>query len=389
VVAARRLADVAVTETPEMPQSEGPADPFATDDSARSSGFTTTFLETPAREQARRRLEAVLEREGTGFEFVQVMRLLHRMHPHRDPVGGWTDPRGEVARMYVTPTLAFPPSEISGVEITAAEPRRKRNVGDPARIGVRFFGLTGPQGVLPHGYTEYAAARARAKDTGLRDFLDLFHHRLLSLFYRAWERHHTAVAKERGDEDRIHAHLLDLIGAGNPIGQRKSVLPSDTLAFYAGLLSMRSRPALGLSQLVSDYFGVTATVEQFVGEWRALPDGGQVCLGDDDADGRLGQAVIGSAVYDPHSRVMLRLGPLSRAQFDTFLPQGRHYKALKSLAQFYADDEVGVDAQLVLARDEVPSASLGTTASPRLGFGTWLRNRTPVRDPDDVLLRLC
>lgn len=129
------------------------------------------------------------------------------------------------------------------------------------------------------------------------------------------------------------------------------------MAYYAGLLALRSRPALGLAQLVSDYFGVTATVEQFVGEWRMLPDGGQVCLGDDDADGRLGQAVIGSAVYDPHSRVVLRLGPLSRAQFDTFLPQGRHHKVLKSLAQFYADDEVGVDAQLVLARDEVPSAS--------------------------------
>jgi len=377
-----------VTETPDVPQAEGLADPFATDESERSSGFTTTFLETPARAEARRRLEGVLEREGTGFEFFQLMRLLQRMHPDRDPVGGWSDPRGEVARMHVIPTLAFPPSEISGVEITSSGPRRKRRDNEPARVGVRFFGLVGPQGVLPQGYTEYAAGRARARDTGLRDFLDLFHHRLLSLFYRAWERHHTSVALERGDEDRIHAHLLDLVGAGNAIGQRKSVLPPDTMAYYAGLLALRSRPALGLAQLVSDYFGVTATVEQFVGEWRMLPDGGQVCLGDDDADGRLGQAVIGSAVYDPHSRVVLRLGPLSRAQFDTFLPQGRHHKVLKSLAQFYADDEVGVDAQLVLARDEVPSASLGTSTSPRLGFGTWLRNRTPTRDPDDVLLRL-
>lgn len=370
-----------------MPLAEGPA--TLSDESGRSSGFTTTFLETPAREQARRRLEAVLEREGTGFEFVQIMRMLQRMHPDRDPVGGWTDPRSEVARMHVVPTLAFPPSEISSVEITESGPRRKRNANDPARIGVRFFGLTGPQGVLPHGYTEYAAARTRVRDTGLRDFLDLFHHRALSLFYRAWERHHTAVARERGDEDRIHAHLLDLVGAGNPLGQQRSVLPPDTLAFYAGLLSIRSRPALGLAQLVSDYFDVAATVEQFVGEWRALPDGGQVCLGDDDADGMLGQAVIGGAVYDPHSRVMLRLGPLSRTQFDTFLPQGHNHKVLKSLAKFYADDEVGVDVQLVLARDEVPAAALGTASSPRLGFGTWLRSRAPVRDPDDVVLRLC
>lgn len=378
----RRIADPVVIDRMDV------AD-LTSDDGPEGLSYTTTYLETPAREQTRRRLEAVIEREGSSFEFFQLIRLLQRMYPDRDAVGGWSDPRGEVARMHVPPTLSFPPSEISAVELTPAAARRKKDERSPAHVGVRFLGLTGPQGVLPHGYTEYAAARARVRDTAFRDFIDLFHHRILSLFYRAWERHHTAVATERGDEDRIHSHLLDLIGAGNPVGQRQSILHRDTLAYYAGLLSLRSRPALGLAQLVADYFDVAATVEQFVGEWRTLPDGGQVCLGDDDADGRLGQAVIGNAVYDPHARIRLRLGPLSRAQFDAFLPQGNNHALLRSLARFYADDEVGVDAQLVLAREETPTAALGLPSAPRLGFGTWLRNRTPARDPDDVLLQLC
>lgn len=381
---ARRLADPLVID-----HQENAGTAAAESDRLDEELTHTTYLETPAREQARLRLEAVLEREGSGFEFFQLIRLLQRMYPDRDAVGGWSDPRGEVARMYVPPSLAFPPSEVARVELTPASARRKRNERSPARVGVRFLGLTGPQGVLPHSYTEHAAGRSRARDTAFRDFLDLFHHRILSLFYRAWEHHHTAVATERGDEDRVHAHLLDLIGAGNPVGQRQSTLHRNTLAYYAGLLALRTRPALGLAQLVSDYFGVTTTVEQFIGEWRMLPDGGQLCLDDDGADGCLGQAVIGNAVYDPHARVRLRLGPLSRKQFDAFLPQGSHHGLLQALARYYADGEVGVDAQLILARDETPVAALGLTSAPRLGFGTWLRNRMPARDPDDVLLPLC
>ncbi len=345
---------------------------------------------TPTSSHTRKQLnlEETLTREGSGFEFVQILRLLQRMYPEREPVGVWSDPENEVARMHVLPSLAFPPSEVSAVEIeTSADPNGNRK--HPVHVGVRFFGLVGPQGVLPHAYTEHAAARARARDTAFRDFLDLFHHRTLSLFYRAWERHHTAAVAERGGEDRLRSHLLDLAGAGNPAGQRQSTVHPDTLAYYAGLFGLRSRPAMGLAQLIGDYFDVSVTAEQFVGEWRTLASGGQVRLDGDGTDGRLGKAVIGSAVYDPHARIRLRIGPISREQFDRFLPDGRDHVALKALAGFYVDDEVGVDAQLVLACHETPVATLGVAGAPRLGFGTWFRNKAPTRDPDDVLFNLC
>ena len=326
-------------------------------------------------------LRRELDREGAGYEFVQVVRLLQRLAPDREPVGGWVDPNREVARFSVPPTLAFPPSEVAQV--------RTSTDASPADVKVRVFALTGAQGVLPHAYTEHAAGRTRARDTAFRDFLDLFHHRLLSLFYRAWERHRPALAAERGEVDQMRAHLLDLVGVGTSQVQRTSPVPPDLLAYYAGLLAVRSRPAEGLAQIVTDHFNVTATVEQFVGEWRALPDGGQVCLGDDDADGTLGLAVVGNAVYDPHARVRLRVGPLPYEQFRAFLPGGEHYDRLRRLAAYYADGEVGVEAQLVLDRSEVPGTMLDPEDSPRLGMGAWLRVRPPIRDPDDVVLTLC
>ena len=361
---------------------------------------------TDRQQRNRARLERALSEEGTSFEFVQAMRLLMRLYPERAAIGGWDDPAREVVRLSVPPSLDFPPSEIAQLDLPDSDGRvassgvpggaaslrattTRKVARSQAAMSVRFFGLTGPQGVLPHVYTVHAAARVRARDTAFRDFLDLFHHRLLSLFYRAWERHRTTVSAERGAEDRIRSHLLDIAGAGTAGVRKQSAVGADTLAYYAGLLALKTRPAVALAQLVADHFGVATSVEQFVGQWQPLRHGGQLSVGADDDDGVLGAAVVGDAIFDPMARVRLRIGPLSRAQFDAFLPGGRSHEALRQLARLYSDDQVGVEAQLVLARDDIPAAAVGVLGAPVLGFGTWLRSRPPARDADDVRLLLC
>ena len=337
------------------------------------------------------RLEQALRDEPTGFSFFQAVRVLSRLRPTRAPVGGWADPASEVVRFSASTSLGFPASEIQTLALpNAAGP----GADAPARMTVNFLGLTGPQGVLPHVYTTHAAALARARDTALRDFLDLFNHRVLSLFYRAWKSHQSAVLQEEGAEDRLHDHLLDLAGLGTEGLQGRLPLSDSVLAFYAGLLSLRARPADGLARLVGDYFDVPATVEQFVGEWRHLDERGQCTLDTDDDAGRLGFGVLGNAAWDAQARVRLRLGPLTRAQYDAFLPGGDAHEALCAMARLYAAEEVGVDAQLVLARGEVPPCVLGPPprdgpTPPRLGRGTWLASRPLKRDPDETALRLC
>jgi type VI secretion system protein ImpH len=274
-------------------------------------------------------------------------------------------------------------------------------------MAVNFFGLTGPQGVLPHVYTQHAGAQLRARDPAMRDFLDLFHHRSLSLFYRAWVRPRPVLAHEAGqDEDWLLAHLLDLAGLGTA-GLRGRLGISDAAAgYYAGLLSNASRPADGLARLVGDYFDVPATVEQFVGAWRSVSGTAQCTLGADDSSAQLGLGVLGDAAWDPQAKVRLRLGPLRRAQFDAFLPGGDAHAALRSLARLYADDQVDVDAQLVLDRADVAPVVLGVPpaasrtgerrgpAPPAalggapLGRGTWLVSRPLARDPDETTVAL-
>lgn len=333
-------------------------------------------------------LERALRSEPTSFGAFQAVRLLTRLHPERAAVGGWADPASEVVRFSVPPSFGFPPSEVHALRPPAG--------GEgPFRMAVNFFGLTGPQAVLPHVYTQHAAERARARDTTFRDFLDLFHHRALSLFYRAWAKPRAVIGHEGGEDDWLLDHLLDLGGIGTHGLRGRLPVADSALGYYAGLLAPAARPADGLARLVGDYFDVPAAVEQFVGEWRRVDGRGQCTLGTDDQPAMLGLGVVGDEAWDPQARVRLRLGPLTREQFDSFLPGGSAHEALRGLARLYADDQVGVDAQLVLDRGAVAPCVLGFplggsgACGPPLGRGTWLVSRPMARDPDETALALC
>jgi type VI secretion system protein ImpH len=321
--------------------------------------------------------------DPTPFGFFQAVRLLMRLRPDRSPVGLWGDPRNEVARFTVTPSPAFPASEIQSLDETP---------DGPARMQVNFFGLTGPVGVLPLNYTALVVDRSRAKDHTLRDFLDLFHHRIISLFYRAWEKYRFGVTHERERHDRLTGHLKDLIGIGTRALQDRLPVRDESLLFYTGLLGLRSRPAVALQQLLEDYFEVPVEVEQFVGGWYPLELESQCSLGDPGPAEQLGLgAVAGDEIWDQQARVRVRIGPLTREQYDQFLPTGSAYERLRALTRFYGGDQFDFEIQLVLVRDDVPAIELGADnerAAPPLGWCTWLRSVPLMRDPDETLLTL-
>ena len=112
-------------------------------------------------------VEEQLRKEPYRFEFFQAIRLLERLAPDRKPVGRFTIPSEEVARLGAYPSLSFPASEIQSIDWPE---------GKPPSLAVNFMGVTGPQGPLPHFYTTLILARLRSGDKTLRDFLDLFHH---------------------------------------------------------------------------------------------------------------------------------------------------------------------------------------------------------------------
>lgn len=316
------------------------------------------------------------------MDLLQAVRLLEALHPDRSPVGEAGDPAQEVVHFSVRPALAFPPGDVHAWE---------EHTDGPDRLEVDTFGLIGPDGVLPHVYTEAVARRDRDGDPVLRDFLDLFQHRLLSLLVRALRKTDVAASRERGGArgDRLLRHLLDLMGA--PVeGPLSGVVAPGEVAPFSSLPGPQRRSALALEQLVAGRFGVPVEVESFVGAWIRLSDDDLCELGSDEPSTRLGWgAVVGDEIWDPQARVRVRLGPLDRDTFDAFLPGGRHHEQFRDLCRFFVHDQFETEACLILERDDVPECVVSDDGEgPALGWTTWLRTRPLDRDPDDTQLTL-
>jgi type VI secretion system protein ImpH len=327
-------------------------------------------------------IAAALDREPYRFEFFQAVRLLARMVPERQVVGRFTNPRDEVARFAAHPRLAFPASEIQSLE---------RREGAPAEMRVNFMGLNGPMGVLPVSYSELVLERLRNKDTTLRDFLDLFNHRMISLFYQAWEKYRFFVPYERGERDLFSRHVLALLGLDTPGLQDRQDVPDDSLLFYSGLMGAHGRSAIGLEQLLSDYFGAEVQVEQFVGAWYPVETSSQCSLSETgNFSEQLGfGTLVGDQIWDQQSRIRIRMGPLPLEQYRDFLPGGLAHRRVKALAAFYVGGEFDVELQLVLKGDDVPRCELSAPEEgPQLGWTSWVKSRDFSRDPGETILEL-
>ncbi len=304
-------------------------------------------------------------------------------------IGCDTRPSQEPVRLRAEADLGYPATELAKA---TTEPSGR------ITLQVSFLGLFGPSGALPQHYTQAIIDRSRHKDHGLRDFLDLFNHRWLSHFYRAWEKHDFPSAYQTShslqQEDTVTQILWSLIGMGTG-GQRGRLrLEEKSLLHYSGLLAdARVRPST-LANILSDWFEIYVEVEQFYGQWIGIPPADQtrmefVRLGD-SCNNRLGiDAVAGERVWNVENRFRLRIGPLSAAEFLQFSPLGEQLASLVALARTYVGPQFEFDIQAVLLRSEVPRMQLGNTEAPScLGWNTWLGDWPFEHDPDDAVFEL-
>ena len=377
-------------------------------------------------------LDQLLRAEPFRFEFFAAIHILTRMRLLRPDFDLEFQDELLPIRYRAHQSLSFPPSEIYDLKLI-------KDARRPVELIVTFMGLTGSMGALPRHYTELVMERVRKRDYVLRDFLDLFNHRLITLFaeagqkYRFWFAYEQAVQigrnrKAQGSQkfrgfvledrpriDRVSQNLLDLGGLGSSLTRYKDIvrgalanrvdIADETFRHYAGLLSQAHRSALGLEQILSGFFATPVKVEQFVGQWLQLPTEYRTKLpvrtkvaepGTSPAKAasspkpagdppRLGQnTVIGSRVWEVQGKFRIRLGPLTYQRFLDYLPVGNAFRKLAQLTRVYVRAGFDYDVQPALLGHEVPWCRLGGNESPgaRLGWNTWIRNQ-PFRQPVD------
>ena len=379
-----------------------------------------------------------ISRQPYAFDFFRAVRLMQCHLRGKDAarpaprLGTSKLPQDDPVRFGQKPSLAFAPSTLDSFVWPGDDPARfgtlKRDqlADNPAvpnlpKLYVNFFGLFGPNGPMPLHFTDYAICRqlgqsgdgepddakpasqqkdaqgrpvdaGTRKDFSLAAFCDIFHHRLVSLFFRAWAVNQKAVDLDRPGESRFGAFIGSFIGFGQKSLQQRDALGDWAKLYYSGRLSSQPRNAEGLQAILEDYFGVPVEIQTFKGRWISVPEEYRCELGSSLSTNCLGKTVIvGDHVYDCQMSFRIRFGPMSFADVRRLLPEGESCPRLKAWVLNYVGDEYLWDVQLALRADEVPSSCLGgvptggSGARAQLGRTCWLKSSPADHTIDDII----
>lgn len=321
-----------------------------------------------------------LKAQPSAFDLFFALRLLQARHPELPRLGRALRPQAEPIRLGQDPSLAFAPATIA--EVLPPPPRAPHL---PERLTVWSFGLYGPNGPLPTHLTEFVRERLRQHDDPtLARFADIFHHRLLLLFFRAWCDVQPTASLDRPGADHFGRFLGSLLGLGEASMQGGDAVADHAKFFAAAHLSRATRNPEGLVAALQMYFGVPVQVQEHrlhhlplapAQQTRLLPLGGNTQLGVD--------AVVGARVPDAQYAFRLRLGPLPLAAYERLLPDAADFRPLVDWVRNYVGIEYAWDLQLVLQQADVAGTALGGRA--RLGHTSWLLGGPARTDADDFL----
>jgi type VI secretion system protein ImpH len=335
---------------------------------ASPAGPTSGAVATPTpRPSDGRRLAELIqaaEKAPYRYDFFALLRAIECACPDRLRLGQATRAVDEAIRMGQDASLSFAPATLA-----YAEPGKD---GRPPRIGVHFLGTLGPNGPLPIHLTEYARDRVRnAGDPTLVRFLDLFHHRILALFYRAWANGQPTVSRDRPANDRFVSYLGSLFGIGSRAVQNRDAFHDNAKLFYAGRFIHQARNAEGLREIVGAFFGMPTDLEEFVGEWTPLKEEERWRIARTAFAGQLGiSTILGARAWQRQTKFRLVFGPLKRDDFQSMLPGSPRLKRLMALVRNYVGDSLNWDVRLFL--DKRVSQPFRLDRITRLGWTSWL-----------------
>lgn len=317
-----------------------------------------------------------LRQEPHRFSLFAALRLLEQLDPARPRLGEARRPADESVRFEQPPHLTFAPCDVSSVE---AGPHGR------LRLAQYGFGMFGPNGALPFHLTEFVFERRRHhEDAAVSDFINLFQHRLIALFYRAWADSDPVACHSRPEDDHFAAFLGALIGVFDESARNRDAVPDYAKLCRVGQIGASARSADGLEAVLSDYFRQKIEVREFVGSWLRIPHELRTRLGATDDSAVLGRAAtLGAGSWQGQGKFEVVIGPMAFEDFLQFLPGSRALRSLADLVRFYTSGEWVWQVRLLVEKGDAPSVALGRVG--RLGWTSWLGRKAGIAA--DVVLR--
>lgn len=293
------------------------------------------------------------------FDFPQAVRILQSDTPERRKIGDNDNP--SLDPLYFRAHIDFnaPSSELKSLKPSAS------GHASPT-LTVTFLGIAGIQGALPDVYSEIIIDRTRRHDFGIRDFLDIFNHRIITLWFKLYSHVYPGLRDLPLSSTAIGKSMLDLSG-GEYLESGPKLMP------FGPILWQKPKSLIGLESIIQNYFRVPCTIRAFEGKWNRIQPFDQTRLG--LVHHELGaSAILGKMVYDQAQGLRFILGPLTYAQFKDFLPSQKKtsgYGMLREIIHAYFETPIYFKIELILKKEEVPTVQLNGKYA--LGLNTWLK----------------
>jgi len=316
-----------------------------------------------------RQHEALLERlqkGGRRFGFFQAVQLIHRLMPEAVRAGELGPPENEAIRFLHDPALVFHASDISGIKLVERS-------GLPPRVDLTttFLGLVGASSPLATVFSEDVLKAEWRDEYSLRSFYDIFHHRLVSLFFRAWHRTRFAAAFQGDGSDVFSRRMLSFVGVDLGGARPKRGLSPLELLALAPLVAGGGKTARTMQIVLERFTKTKVQVEQFVarqvsiGEEQRCLLGVQNCTLNDDF-------VIGSQVIDRSGRFRVVVGPVDYETFETLMPGGRRHAHLREVIMQFSPGHLEPELEVFVGAEQTPRFQLAGESGSQLGVTTHL-----------------
>jgi type VI secretion system protein ImpH len=225
--------------------------------------------------------------------------------------------------------------------------------------------LAGMYGALPDAYGEAIADR---RNQDMRDFLDIFHHRLMGLLYRFYRKNRIFLGSTDVKNNIVGKILHNLSGMSL---FKKNFQFQETGIFPLFNLFWRNNSSIsGVRELISGYFHVKTKVIPFLGGW-IYPDKSALSYLHKSYHALGKSLFIGHKTWDDTYGFTICIGPLDFEKYLTFIPPiQQNFPVLRQLLSYYTDNSYRIRLALHLKSDTVPALTLGKQSY--LNFTTWL-----------------
>jgi type VI secretion system protein ImpH len=315
------------------------------------------------------------------MNFIRFCEMLELAAPDMPSLGTTDSPATDPVRFRSRAQLGFPGREIDAVRFDIDDPAA------PPSVVTTFLGLYGVDARMPAYFVDEVAQHRDGAEP-LSAFLDIFHHRIITQFYRVARKYRYPVGFRRDGTDSVSRFLLSFAGFGfsartgttisipsTRVGgeEQKSTGARQRLAEVAdkrrllsmlGLAMQKTRTAEGLAGVLRHAVPDAAiTVEEFHPVWREVTDFEPAPLGE--------QCLLGRGFYDRANVVRVVITPASRETVLSLVPGQPTHREIMTLLRFYLGYESEADLEMHVRVDLMPRPTLEPRQA-NLGFTAQL-----------------